>query len=106
MNRYSHWAIVAALCLFAACSAKEEALPPSGLDIILTATTEVGDATRTVLDDDYTAVLWMPNETLSVFRDGKMAVFSSTNTEKTSSTQFKGTLPEAGTDEVIYGLYP
>ena len=106
MNRCSHWAFVAALCLFAACSAKDETIPLSGQDVILTASTEVGDATRTVLDDDYTTVLWMPNETLSVFRDGKMAVFSSTNTEKTSSTQFKGTLPEAGADNVIYGLYP
>ena len=106
MNRYSHCALVAALCLFAACSAKEEILLPSGQDIILTATTEVGDATRTVLDENYTTVLWMPNEDLSVFRGGNMAAFTSTNTEKTPSAQFNGTLPEAGSDNVLYGLYP
>ena len=41
-----------------------------------------------------------------MFRGGKMAAFSSTNTEKTPSAQFKGMLPEAGGDKVIYGLYP
>jgi hypothetical protein len=48
----------------------------------------------------------MPKESLSVFRGGKMAAFTSTNTEKTPSAQFKGTLPGAGGDKVIYGLYP
>lgn len=106
MNRYSHFGLLAALCLFAACSTKEEATPPSSLEVILTATTEGNDGTRTTLDEDYTAVLWMPDEILSVFRGGKMAEFTSTNTEKTSSAQFKGTLPEAGGDNAIYGLYP
>ena len=105
MNRYSHWALGAALCLLAACSDKEETHPTSGQEIILTAKTEVGDVTRTILDEDYTTVLWTPNESISVFRSGKMAVFTSTNTEKTSSAQFKGTLPESGSD-VLYGLYP
>ena len=106
MNRYSHLALWGALCLFAACSAKGNPLPPSSQEIILTATTEENDATRTTLDEDFTTVLWMPKENLSVFRGGKMAEFTSTNTEKTPSAQFKGVLPEAGGDKVIYGLYP
>ncbi len=93
------------MCLFVACSVNEE-IVPSSQEIILTATTEINDATRTSLDDDFTTVLWMPEESLSVFRGGKMAAFTSTNTEKTPSAQFKGTLPEAGGDKVIYGLYP
>lgn len=105
MNRYSHLAFGAALCLFAACSAKEEGTPPS-LEVLLTATTEKSNNTRTTLDEDYTSVLWMPNESLSVFRGGKMAAFTSTNTEKSTSAQFKGTLPEAGSDNALYGLYP
>ena len=62
--------------------------------------------TRTVLCEDYTTVLWMPEESISVFRGGKMAAFVSENTEKTTSALFKGTLPGDGSDEVIYGLYP
>ena len=62
--------------------------------------------TRTVLGEDYTTVLWMPEESISVFREGKMAAFASENTEKTTSALFKGTLPGDGSDQVIYGLYP
>ncbi len=105
MNRYSHFALLAVLCLLAACSTKD-AVPPSSQEIILTAVTEGNDATRTTLDEDFTTVLWMPKESLSVFLGGKMAAFTSTNTEQTPSAQFKGTLPEAGGDKVIYGLYP
>ena len=106
MNRYSHLVLWAVLCVFAACSAEEETLQPSVPDVVLTATTEVGEPTRTVLDVDYATVLWMPNEVISVFREGKMAAFMSSNTEKSSSAQFKGSLPEAGTDKFLYGLYP
>ena len=107
MNRYrSLLGLWAAMCLFAACSAKEETLPPSEGDIILSATTEIGDMTRTILGEDYTTVLWMPEESISVFREGKMAVFASENTEKTTSALFKGTLPGDGSDPVIYSLYP
>ena len=105
MSHYNHFALWAVLCLFAACSTKEAA-PSLPQEIILTATTEVNDATRTTLDEDFATVLWMPKENLSVFRGGKMAAFTSTNTEKTPSAQFKGMLPEAGGDKVIYGLYP
>jgi hypothetical protein len=70
------------------------------------ATTEGNVVTRTTLDEDFTTVFWMPKESLSVFRGGKMAAFTSTNTEKTASAQFKGMLPEADGDKVIYGLYP
>ena len=83
MNRCSRFGLLVALSLFAACSAKEETLPPSEGEIILSATTEVGDMTRTVLGEDYTTVLWMPEESISVFREGKMAAFASENTEKT-----------------------
>ena len=105
MNRYSHLGLWVALCLFVACSAKEE-VTPSSQEVILTATTEGNDETRTTLDEDYTNVLWMPEESISVFRGGNMAEFTSTNTEKSPSAQFKGALPEAGGDNVIYGLYP
>jgi len=105
MSRYNHFALWAALYLFAACSVNEEVIP-SSQEVVLTATTEGNDATRTTLDKDFTTVLWMPEESLSVFCGGKMAAFTSTNTEKTPSAQFKGTLPEAGGDKAIYGLYP
>ena len=110
MNRYSHLhhlGLLAALGLIAACSAKEgQVFPPSSEEVVLTAYMEGNSGTRTTLDKDYTTVLWMPEESISVFRDGKMAVFSSDNTEKTTSALFKGTLPGDGSDKVIYGLYP
>lgn len=105
MSHYSHIGLWAALCLFVACSAKEE-VTPSSQEVILTATTEGNDGTRTSLDEDYTTVLWMPEESLSVFCGGKMAGFTSTNTEKSTSVQFKGHLPDACGDKFIYGLYP
>ena len=110
MNRYSHLhhlGLLAALWLLAACSAKEgQVLPPSSEEVVLTAYMEGNGGTRTTLDKDYTTVLWMPDESISVFRGGKMAAFVSENTEKTTSALFKGTLPGDGSDKVIYGLYP
>ena len=81
-------------------------LPPSTEEVVLTAYMEGNGGTRTTLDKDYTTVLWMPEESISVFREGKMAAFVSENTEKTTSALFKGTLPGDGSDPVIYGLYP
>ncbi len=100
--------LLAAVCVLVACSVKEEGsvFPPAEQEVALTAKTEVGDVTRTVLDEDYTTVLWMPGERISVYRGGKMAAFASENTEKTTSALFKGTLPGDGSDKVIYGLYP
>ena len=110
MNRYSHLhhlGLLAALWLLAACSAKEgQVLPPSSEEVVLTAYMEGNGGTRTTLDKDLTTVLWMPDESISVFRGGKMAAFVSENTEKTTSALFKGTLPGDGSDKVIYGLYP
>ncbi len=110
MNRYSHLhhlGLLAALSLLAACSAKEQQmLPPSTEEVVLTAYMEGNGGTRTTLDKDLTTVLWMPEESISVFRGGKMAAFVSENTEKTTSALFKGTLPGDGSDKVIYGLYP
>ena len=81
-------------------------LPPSTEEVVLTAYMEGNGGTRTTLDKDLTTVLWMPEESISVFRGGKMAAFVSENTEKTTSALFKGTLPGDGSDKVIYGLYP
>ena len=110
MNRYSHLhhlGLLAALGLIAACSAKEgQVLPPSSEEVVLTAYMEGNGGTRTTLDKDLTTVLWMPEESISVFRGGKMAAFASDNTEKTTSARFKGTLPGDDSDQVIYGLYP
>ena len=109
MNRYSHLylGLLATMGLLTACSAKEaQVLPPTPEEVVLTAYMEGNDGTRTTLDKDYTTVLWMPEESISVFRGGKMAAFASDNTEKTTSALFKGTLPGDGSDKVIYGLYP
>lgn len=99
----------AVLFLLAACSVQEDTtiLPPSSQEVILTALTEGNDGgTRTTLGEDYSSVLWMPKESISVFRGGEMAVFTSDNTERSASATFKGVLPEAGADQFLYGLYP
>lgn len=109
MNHSSLLGSGAVLFLLAACSVQEDItiLPPSSQEVILTALTEGNDGgTRTELDEDYSSVLWMPKESLSVFRGGEMAVFTSDNTEKSASASFKGVLPEAGADPFLYGLYP
>lgn len=106
MNHYN-LGLLAVLSLLAACSVQEETVIPStSREVILTATTEGNAETRTTLDDDYTSLLWMPKESISVFQGGQMAVFTSTNTEESSSAVFKGTLPRNNSDKVIYGLYP
>lgn len=106
MNHYN-LSLLAVLSLLAACSVQEETVIPStSREVILTATTEGNAGTRTTLDDDYTSLLWMPKESISVFQGGQMAVFTSTNTEESPSAVFKGTLPRNGSDKVIYGLYP
>lgn len=107
MSRYSSLGLWAIMFLFASCTVKEQqVLPPSSEEVILSAYMEGNGGTRTTLDEDYTTVLWMPEENISVFRGGKMAAFASDNTEKTTSALFKGTLPGDGSEKVIYGLYP
>ncbi len=98
------------LPLLAACSTVSGQPEEDGRDagiVTLTATTESGQGTRTVLDGDYAHILWMPHESISVFRDGKMAKFTSGNEGSAARTDFTGTLPEAGaTGKSVYGLYP
>ena len=71
------------------------------------ATTECDFETRTTLDKDYSTVLWMPEESISVFSGDKMAKFTSDNSEKAQSANFRGILPDnGGGSQILYGLYP
>ena len=109
MSRSSRLCLWAILPLLVACSVRQEPpLPePSQTEVILTATVEGSSPTRTGLDEDYSTILWMPHETISVFCDGKMRKFTSVNDEKARSTSFKGTLPVFEKDRPpLYGLYP
>lgn len=110
MKICKHFLFWALLPLLAACYAVPGQPEEDGRDagvITLTATTESGKPTRTVLDADYTHVLWMPHESISVFRGGKRAKFTSENEEPATWADFKGTLPETSSaDDCIYGLYP
>ncbi len=99
---------VVALILLS-CSAKPEPsdILPMPEEITLVATTDCEFGSRTMLDADYTTLCWMPNETISVFREGKMARFVSDNKEKTTSATFRGSFPESShTGTAFYGLYP
>ena len=103
----SRWLCPALAVLLVSCSANREPFDIQTADFYLTATTEGDPETRTTLDKDYTSVLWMPNESISVFRGGEMAKFTSDNSEKSKSVNFRGNLP--GTDDgdqMLYGLYP
>lgn len=80
-------------------------MPEFGV-VSLVAVTEGGSGgTRTTLDEDYLTVLWMPNETISVFRGGEMSKFTSDNTESAKTAIFNGTLAESESN-LLYGLYP
>ena len=108
MKIYSNSLILSAFAvLLVSCTAERESFDMQMAEVSLTATTEGDSDTRTTLDKDYTTVLWMPNESISVFRGGEMARFTSDNMEKSKSASFKGTLP--GSDDgskLLYGLYP
>ena len=109
MNHCSRLLIGTFAVLLASCSAKQEPsdVQPDSGEVSLVATTECGSETRTTLDKDFTTVLWMPRESICVFREGEMAKFTADNAEKTNSACFNGTLPgKGGADQVLYGLYP
>ncbi|MBR4228394.1 MAG: tyrosine-protein phosphatase [Bacteroidales bacterium] len=109
MSRSSRLYLCAILPLLMACSVRQEPLLPehSQTEVILTATVEGSSPTRTGLDEDYSTILWMPHETISVFCDGQMRKFTSVNDERVSFTSFKGMLPVFEKERPpLYGLYP
>ena len=110
MRTYSLLYFLPIFLLFDACAAQlEQGGPnPSGqTEVVLTATVEGQQSSRTVLDSDYSTVLWMPQDYISVFFGGKMSKFTSTNGDKASSASFVGFLPNmVGEASLLYGLYP
>lgn len=79
----------------------------SSRELILKATTERGYETRTVLDDDFSSLIWRPNECISVFHGGEMSKFTSDNTREAAMVNFIGILPSpSDLGSPIYGLYP
>ena len=102
-NRFVLWAFLPFLL---SCAVKEQdVVPPSTEEIILSARFVGETDTKTVLDADYTTILWMPHETISVFGSGEMAMFTSDNTEKAGVANFSGQLKN-GANTPLYGLYP
>ena len=101
-NRFALWAFLPVLL---SCVAKEQDVLPGPDETVLTARFVGGTETKTVLDDDYTTVLWMPHETISVFRGSEKAKFTSDNTEKAAVVKFSGKLNNGGS-AALYGLYP
>lgn len=97
----------AAIFLLISCSVNQEPLDSHSSEVSLIATTECDFETRTTLDKDYSTVLWMPEESISVFSGDKMAKFTSDNSEKAQSANFRGILPDnGGGSQILYGLYP
>ncbi|MBR5042849.1 MAG: hypothetical protein IKX67_06380 [Bacteroidales bacterium] len=82
-------------------------------EVIITASIESQPETRTVLDSDYQTILWNPSDYIKVFSAGEAAKFTSQNTSRANTAQFKGSIsvitatseqnPDAS---YIYGLYP
>ena len=100
--------LCAFLTVFTACTAKEpKYILPEVDEVTITASTEVDAETKTTLETDQTTVLWMPEESISVFKGGEMAKFTADNTEKAKTVDFRGILPTIESeDKTIYGLYP
>ena len=70
---------------------------------------EGGDLTRTTVLDGGTQVFWEPNDQILVFFKERRILFSSSNTENVLVSEFTGSLPEleeAGTEDMVWGLYP
>ena len=109
MKIYNHlfrWGVIA---LATSCSVKEQLtnIPASTGEISIVATTEGESETRTALDKDYSTVLWLPQDEISVFSGGNMGKFTSSNTEKAKTADFKGTLQgDESVKQRLYGLYP
>ena len=97
-----------------ACTRNADTLPVrQQKEITLTASTEGGPDTRTVLAEDHTTVLWNPYDEITVFSAGESSKFTSQNSESQKQVSFKGTISVVtGTAEgddaepYIYGLYP
>ena len=103
-KRFALWTIIPVLLSCAAKEPQEEIVPPTPNEIVLTARFVGGTETKTVLDDDFTTVLWMPHEAISVFRGNAKAKFTSDNTEKAAVANFSGKLSGSGSTP-LYGLY-
>lgn len=96
------------LTVFSACTVKESNNIQTEVDeVVITASTEADTETKTTLDTDQTTVLWMPEESISIFKGGEMVKFTADNTEKAKTATFTGILPknESG-GNMLYGLYP
>ena len=108
MKLLSHLLLLTVLPVLTACTAKEQqsGFRPSSDGFSIPARFVGNSETRTVLDDDYTTVLWMPHETVSMFNSGEMAMFTSDNTEKAAVVKFSGQFGNGGKDSMYYGLYP
>ena len=101
-NRFVLWAFLPVLL---SCAAKEQAVTLASEELVLTASFVGDPETKTVLDADYATVLWMPHETISVFRGKEMAKFTSDNTEMAAVVKFSGKLNNGGSS-TLYGLDP
>ena len=74
-----------AFFLLISCSVNQGPLVSHSAEVSLLAMTEGDSETRTTLDKDYSTVLWMPGESISVFSGEKMAKFTSDNSERADS---------------------
>ena len=105
MKTFSRFVLWAFLPVLLSCATKERDVQPASGEIVLTASFVGDPETKTVLDADYSTVLWMPHETISVFGGKEMAKFTSDNTEKAAVVKFIGKLNNGGS-ALLYGLYP
>ena len=119
MKRLFLYALIMMMAIVSACTRTEQDFWKDTLtkkeqkEVILTATFEGSPETRTVLDNDYTTVLWKPLDEITVFSAGEASKFTSQNTDNAKSVNFKGsisvitgTAEDNGIDTYIYGLYP
>ena len=102
----------------ASCATKMDETADSGYQTVtFTAVHEGGSETRTVLDEDFTHVLWTPGDKINLFYQDQNACFVSTNEyEKTAIAQFFGDLKisvvtggneDSGMEtSCFWGLYP
>lgn len=107
MKIFRFFALGAIFPFLISCTAKaqDDSVRPASDGWVISARFAGNPESRTVLDADYTKVLWMPRESISVFGGSEMAMFTSDNTDNAAVVHFRGQFKEEGTAP-SYGLYP
>ena len=112
MKNYSILFMAAMACMLAGCAGKQ-LLEEDRQEITIEAVMAENNPTKTIIQDDGTAVLWEASDEIKVFYDGTGSRFANQYTEPSGTAKFSGVLNVVfGSNEgfsaetPLWGLYP